>query len=362
MSEFCFLTSGESHGMCLNAIIEGVGANFKIDNDFINQELAKRQCGYGRGARMKIEKDEVLIKSGVRFGKTIGSPICLEIKNNDWENWKTPMSVQPVDLNNPRVCEKVIDLIRPGHADYPGAVKFNQTDIRNILERSSARETAARVAVGAFCQNILMHFGIKGYEKVLQIGTAVQPDDMKKEIDRAKEEGETLGGIVEVIFKGLPVGLGSHTHWDRRLDGLLAQAVMSVPAIKGVEIGLGMKCASLCGSKVHDEIFFNEGKIKRSTNNAGGLEGGMTNGEPLVIRAAMKPIPTMKKQLQSVNINTKEPALAHFERSDTCAVEACSVVVKNMVAITLLKAFFEKFGSDSFEEVKRNYESYLKTI
>ena len=361
MTKFRFLTSGESHGQCLNAIIEGLPSNLYIDIDFINSELKRRQGGYGRGGRMQIEHDCVKIKSGVRFSKTTGAPVCIEIQNKDWENWKIPMSVEEVDLTDENVSklveEKKITRVRPGHADLSGAIKYNQEDVRNILERSSARETASRTAVGAVAKCFLKEFGITFSSKIIQIGEAFDSEQMKKEIDIAKEQGDTLGGSFEVVFKNLPVGLGSFVNWDRRIDGLLAQAVMSIPAIKAVEIGAGAKSAVLKGSQMHDEIFYDKEKNKyyRKTNNAGGIEGGMTNGEDVVLKITMKPIPTMKKPLQSVDIKTKEPYTAHFERSDTCALEACAVVAEAMCAIVFADAILEKFGGDSIEEIKKNY-------
>lgn len=361
MNKLRFLTSGESHGICLNAIIEGLPSNLDIDIDFVNEKLAQRQGGYGRGGRMQIEKDKAQIKSGVRFGKTTGAPICLEIENKDWQNWTTPMSIEPVDISDPEIAKLVLDKkitnVRPGHADLAGAIKYNHNDIRNILERSSARETATRTAVGAIAQCLLKEFEITSETKIVQIGTAFDEESIKTEIDKAKEAGDTLGGKFEIVFKNLPVGLGSFVHWDRRLDGQLAQAVMSIPAIKSVEIGAGTKVAEMTGSATHDEIFYENGNYSRKTNNAGGIEGGMTNGEDVIIRASMKAIPTMKKPLQSVNIETKEPYEAHFERSDTCAVEACAVVAEAMSAIVLANAFLEKFGGDSIEEIKRNFHN-----
>ncbi|MBO5948542.1 chorismate synthase [bacterium] len=383
-----YLTSGESHGKCLNAIIEGLPSGFEIKEEFINDELKKRQVGYGRGGRMQIESDTVEIKSGVRFGKTTGSPICLEIKNRDFENWFNVMSTTPVDLNNEeiknQIAEKIITKPRPGHADLTGALKYNFDDIRNVLERSSARETATRTAIGAIAQQILKEFDIKGLSHVIEIGGVEAKQlsfeeienncdndllcadldayqKMVERIDKAKENGDTLGGKVQVIFKNLPVGLGSFTHWDRKLDGLLAQGVMSVQAIKSVEFGLGNQYASTSGANAHDEIYY-QNAFKRYTNNAGGIEGGMTNGEDLIITATMKAIPTMKAPLKSVDINSKEVFDAHFERSDTCAVSACSVVVKNVVATILLDAFLEKFGGDSFEEIKANYRNYQEMV
>ncbi len=361
MNKFRFLTSGESHGMCLNAIIEGMPAGIDIDKSFIDTELARRQGGYGRGGRMQIETDKALIKSGVRFGKTTGAPICLEVENKDWANWTVPMSVEAVDLTDPDVVEainaKKITRVRPGHADLSGAIKYNHGDVRNILERSSARETAARVAVGGVAKCLLKEFDIFAESKVLNVGGAESEEEIKAAIDKAKEEGDTLGGCFSIVFKNLPVGLGSFVHWDRRLDGQLAQAIMSIPAVKAVEIGAGCAVAGMAGSVTHDEIFYDSEKCEyyRKTNNAGGIEGGMTNGEDLVIKVCMKAIPTMKKPLNSVDIATKEPYNAHFERSDTSAVEACAIVGEAMAAITLADAFLDKFGGDSLEEIKKNY-------
>ncbi len=366
-----FLTSGESHGKCLNAIIEGIGSGYYLDLDFINNELKNRQQGKGRGGRMKIETDTIEIKSGVRFQKTTGSPICIEIQNKDFENWKIPMSATAIDFdgldNQTRteienlIKEKEITRIRPGHADFAGAIKYHHKDIRNILERSSARETAARVAVGAICQNILRNFNITGEAKTLSIGGKTTEKEMDEIIEQAKKDGESLGGEVEIRFKNLPVGLGSFVHWDRRLDGRLAGAMMSIPAVKAVEIGMGKEVSNLPGSKVHDEIFLKEGEnlaVTRNTNNAGGIEGGMTNGEDIVIRLSMKPIPTMRKPLNSINIKTKTEEKAHFERADTCAVEALGTVALNFASIILLDAFFEKFGADNFDETMENFKKY----
>ena len=385
---FRFLTSGESHGISLNVIIDGVPAGFDIDNEYINAQLAKRQVGYGRGGRMKIETDKAIIKSGVRFGKSTGAPIAMEIVNKDFENWKIPMSSSPVDQNDEnlaKIAEKEITNVRPGHADFAGAIKYDQQDVRNILERSSARETAARVAVGAVAKCVLKQFGIEGFSYVLQIAEVkadenVVPDEktiesndlrladtnvyeqMKAAIDKAKEEGDTLGGKVEVIYKNLPIGLGSHVQWDRKLDGQLAQAVMSIQAVKAVESGMGVDVAKTSGKNTHDEVFFENGKIVRKTNNAGGLEGGITNGENLVVKASMKAIPTMKTPLSSINLKSKEAISAHFERSDTCAVSACGVVADAMVATVLVNAFLEKFGQDNLEQIKRNYSAYEEML
>lgn len=366
MKKFRFLTSGESHGMCLNAIIEGMPADIIIDSDFVDSELARRQSGYGRGGRMQIETDTAQIKSGVRFGRTTGAPVCLEIANKDWQNWTVPMSVEPVNMSDPEIKEAVeakkITRVRPGHADFAGAVKYGHNDVRNVLERSSARETAARVAVGAVAKCLLKQFGITGSSNVLQIGSAFDEESMKKEIDTAREQGDTLGGRFEVVFKNLPVGLGSFVNWDRRLEGLLAQALMSIPAVKAVEVGVGCDAARLSGSQMHDEIFYENGHYFRKTNNAGGIEGGMTNGEDVVLKVTMKAIPTMKKPLQSVDIISKELYTAHFERSDTCAVEACAVVAEAMCAIVFADVFLEKFGGDCYEEIKQNFENYKNMI
>ncbi len=385
MERFRFLTSGESHGKCLNAIIEGVPAGFRIKASVINEDLARRQTGYGRGGRMKIEHDTVEIKSGVRFGKSTGAPICLEIKNKDFENWQEVMNVEHQDYPTQETLKKIeakaFTKLRPGHADYAGSVKYNFTDLRDVLERSSARKTAIEVAVGSVAKQILKEFGIMGFSHVVQIGNVkldfypktytlikekaeksdvrcaddLTADRMRNAIDEAAQAGDTLGGKFEVIFGNLPVGLGSYVHWDRALDGRLAQAVMSIPAVKAVEIGAGVEAASLKGSQMHDEVFVKNKTIYRQTNNAGGLEGGMTNGEALVIRGTMKPIPTMRKALATVDIKDMTPASAHFERSDTCAVPACAVVAEARVAIILVDELLSKIGGDNFVEMKAHY-------
>ncbi|MDR1327947.1 MAG: chorismate synthase [Heliobacteriaceae bacterium] len=346
MKKFRFLTAGESHGKGLTAIIEGIPAGFEVDIDFINSELSRRQQGYGRGDRMKIETDTVEILSGVRFGKTLGSPVTLFIKNKDYENW------------NLESGERAFTAYRPGHADYAGSVKYGHEDLRNVLERSSARKTAIEVAVGAIAKLILKQFGIEGRSNIIQIGESPLYKGGQgglNEIDAAKAAGDTIGGKFEVIYDGLPVGLGSYVHWDRAIDGKLAQAMMSIPAIKAVEIGtnpLGMK-----GSEYHDEIFLSENQLStgivHKTNNAGGVEGGMTNGEPLVVRAVMKPIPTMKKPLKTVDSAVMQAAEAHFERSDTCAVEAAAVVGEARVACVLVDEFLLKYGGDSLKEIEK---------
>ena len=347
LEKFRFLTAGESHGKCLTAIIEGIPSGFEINPDFINKELKRRQGGYGRGGRMKIESDTVEITSGIRFGKTLGSPITLVIQNKDFENWQKIMSTDPKDFTD----EKAFSKYRPGHADFAGSVKYNQTDMRNILERSSARKTAIEVAVGALAKQILEQFNIKCYSKIIQIGQGKTEEEFKKEIDKAKEAGDTLGGKFEVIYENLPVGLGSFVHWDRMLDGKVAQAVMSIPAVKSVSIG-NQDAYKMLGSEFHDQMYLENGKIVRKTNNAGGIEGGMTNGEPLIVTAVMKPIPTLRKPLKTVDLKNMEQTEAHFERSDTCAVEACSVVAENRIACVLLDEFLLKYGGDNFEEIK----------
>ena len=342
-----YLTAGESHGPCLTAVLEGMPAGLKINKTEINRELVRRQSGYGRGGRMQIERDTVQITSGLRMGLTLGSPITMIIENKDWQNLKNESPI-----TNPR----------PGHADLAGIMKYNQLDIRNILERSSARETAARVAVGAVAKKLLDKFGIEIIGHVCEIGGVNKSEElMKEKIDQAKKNGDSLGGIFEVTVKGVPVGLGSHVHWDRKLDGKLAQCLMSIQGIKGVEIGLGFAASRKPGSKVHDEITYDY-NFQRKTNNAGGIEGGISNGENIVIRGAMKPIPTIKKALNSVDIITKKPVKAKVERSDVCAVHAASVVGEAVVAFEIANAMCEKFGGDSIKEMKRNCNSYLRMI
>lgn len=382
-----YLTAGESHGPLLTAIIEGIPSGLTVSAESINRELKRRQAGYGRGGRMKIESDAVEIVSGIRFGKTLGSPITFIIRNRDWVNWQEKMAIELLEKG---LITSGITQPRPGHADLTGAIKYEHGDIRNVLERSSARETAARVAIGAIAKLVLAEFNIKIASQVVSIGDVKCNLDiskwsidkiaqateamslrciaketnlkMQKEIDQAKENGDTLGGVFEIITDGLPVGLGSYIQWDTRLDGKLAQAIMSIPAIKGVEIGAGFQVAYLPGSQVHDAIYYKAGKYYRKTNNAGGLEGGMTNGERLVVRAAMKPISTLLQPLPSVDLLTKKITKATVERSDICAVPAAAVVGEAMVAIELCKAMQEKFGGDSLAEMKRNYRGYLEYI
>ena len=349
MEKFRFLTAGESHGKELTAIIEGVPAGLDIDINFINEELKRRQQGYGRGLRMQIEQDKVEITSGVRYGKTLGSPITLSIKNLDFENWKRVMSIFPEDMTD----EKSFTTYRPGHADYAGSIKYNQKDLRNVLERSSARKTAIEVAVGAVAKTLLKTLNIEGKSEVIQIGCECSPENFHNEIDQVREKGDSIGGKFVVVYKNLPVGLGSYTHWDRGIDGRLAQAVMSIPAVKAVEIGVNP--LGFYGSNYQDEFVLENDEIKRLTNNAGGVEGGMTNGQELIVSAVMKPIPTMLKPLKSVDCSTCQEAEAHYERSDVCAVESCAVVAEARIAWVLANEVLLKYGGDSIEELKKNY-------
>ncbi len=378
-----FLTSGESHGQALISILEGLPANLDIDLDFINNELRRRQGGYGRGGRMKIEQDIANILSGVRFGKTTGAPIAIEIKNKDWENWESkmaPFGEKPQDF-------KDFTRPRPGHADLVGGIKYHQKDLRNVLERASARETASRVAIGGFCKLLLKALNIEIYSYVLSVGKIsgkplyedpslnaqeaeksvirfVDPSKDQqaiKHIDEVKEKGESLGGIFEVIATGVPPGLGSYIQWDKRIDGDIAKAMMSIQAIKGVEIGLGFYGATLYGSEVMDEIGYNDGYFRYS-NNLGGTEGGMTNGMPIIVRAAMKPIPTLMNPLRSVDIIDKGPIKASKERSDVTAIAAASVVGEAMLSFVLSYHIMEKFSSDSMEELMTRYNEYLNYI
>lgn len=400
MTNLRFLTSGESHGRALIGIIEGIPSGLSLSSADIDRELRRRQGGYGRGGRMKIETDHAQIISGVRLGKTLGSPISLMIENRDWENWQDVMSP---DAENRRSAKKdkrlePVTRPRPGHADLAGAIKFDHRDVRNILERSSARETAMRVGLGAIAKKLLSEFGLMIGSHVIQIGShsadiygmdrgnlagifekaegspvrcadAGASKKMTRLIDRAVRAGDSLGGVFEVFATGVPVGLGSHIQWDLKLDGMLAQAVMSIQAIKGVEIGLGFKMADAFGSHVMDEIFYSRAENKsrgmkfyRKTNNAGGIEGGMSNGMPIIIRAAMKPIPTLRRPLMSVDIRTKKAFGAAYERSDVCAVPAAAVVAEAMTALVLADAFLRKFGGDSEKEVRRNYKSYVSYV
>ena len=341
-----FLTAGESHGPSLTAILEGIPAGLRIDGVRINQELARRQEGFGRGGRMKIEQDRADFLSGIRFGETTGSPITLRITNSDWVNWETRMAAfgEPV---GPSVTAP-----RPGHADLGGCQKYARQDVRDILERASARETAARVAVGAVCRQLLEKCGIRVQSRVIAIGGAEDTAGQEALITAAKAAGDTLGGCFEVTATGVLPGLGSHIQWDRRLDGKIAAAVVSIPAIKGVEFGAGFTCGNLPGSQVHDEIFYSKERgYYRTTNRAGGIEGGMSNGEPIVLRAVMKPIPTLMRPLSTVDIVTREAVEANSERSDVCAVSAAACVGEAMLCIVLGTELLDKFGSDSMQEL-----------
>jgi chorismate synthase len=390
MNRIHFHTAGESHGRALTAILEGIPAGLSLEmTRDVDPELARRQGGYGRGRRMLIESDKADLLNGVRLGETLGSPISMVVWNRDWENWTVAMShTAPAADVNPKAL-KPHYLPRPGHADLVGVLKYDRRDVRDILERASARETTMRVACGAIAKRFLAEFGVKVGSHILSIGSVESeagdiPSDlnaaadaspvrcldegaatrMMAEIDGAKERGDTLGGVFEVVVTGLPVGLGSHVSWDRKLDGRLARAVMSIHAVKGVEIGIGFEGARRPGSQVHDAIVRAEekprtGGIGRASNRAGGLEGGVTTGEPLAVRGAMKPISTLRKPLASVDLRDGSPGDAAVERSDVCAVPAAGVVGEAMVALVLADAFLEKFGGDSVGEVRRNFEGYL---
>ena len=352
MSGVRFISGGESHGARLVCILEGLPAGLKVDSEFVNGELARRQGGYGRGGRMKIESDKIIFSSGVRFGETLGSPITLIVENRDWENWRDRMSAE-----GEPVGAKVTNA-RPGHADLTGAAKYSRGDVRDILERSSARETAMRVAAGAVCKIFLRECGVEISGKVLSVGGVTGDTEIKNKIDAAKANGDTVGGIFEIEIRGVPAGLGSHIQWDRKIDAKFAAAFMSIQAIKAVEIGDGWANAGRFGSEVHDEIFIDGGKIFRETNRAGGVEGGMTNGEPVIIRAAMKPIPTLMKPLRTVDIATKTATTASKERSDTCAIWAAEVVGEAMAAIVTADAIVEKFGGDALCDTLANLKNY----
>lgn len=385
MSRLRFLTAGESHGKALSVIVEGVPAGVPLGEEYIARDLVRRQGGYGRGERMKIESDRAEIVSGVRHGFSMGSPISLLVWNRDWENWKTTMSVSFVAGETDRVTRP-----RPGHADLAGMVKYGLDDIRPVLERASARETAARVAVGAVARRFLEEMGIVLHSHTLAIGgvtgapvenidwrrveeSPVRCADSEAEkammaaIDAAASSGDTLGGVSEIVAFGVPVGLGSHVHWDRRLDGRIAGAVMSINSVKGVEIGNALDLAGAKGSQSHDAIAPDrrDGKDypwRRTSNRSGGLEGGMSNGEPIEVRALVKPVPTMRKPLPSMDISTGEAVEAHFERSDICVVPAVGVIAEAMLAIVLADAMLEKFGGDSLEETRRNHASFMEAV
>ena len=392
MGEFRFLTAGESHGRGLIAIVEGMVAALPLDEEYINKELKRRQQGYGRGPRMKIEEDKAEIMAGVRYGFTTGSPISLFITNRDWQNWQEQLSISPVEKEaEPVTCP------RPGHADLAGVIKYGLKDIRPIIERASARETAARVAVGAVARSFLEELGVSIYSYTVAIGNvghepsaslceagsidwqqveaspvrcahAELEKAMMAAIDAAKASGDTLGGVSEVIATGIPIGLGSHASWDRRLDGRIAQAVMSINAIKGVEIGAGFTLARLKGSQAHDVIEPNpRSKAKKipwqhATNRAGGIEGGISNGEDIIVRAAVKPIATLASPLSSVDLRSGKVVKAHYERSDICIVPAAGVIAEAMLATVLADACLEKFGGDNLRETLANYRNYLSNI
>ena len=388
-----FTTAGESHGPALVSILEGAPAGIPLLVSEVNADLARRQQGYGRGRRMQIEQDSAELLSGVRAGYTIGSPIAMLIRNRDWENWRDVMDPAPSASSDSAERRRSVTRPRPGHADLSGMLKYDRDDARDILERASARETTARVAAGAICRKLLRELGISIGSHLVELGgiVAATPDELPDDlnvaadtsplrtldkaaeekmiarIDAAKKEGDTLGGVCEVVCRGLPVGMGSHVSWDRKLDGRIGAAMMSIPAVKGVGIGIGFEAARLRGSQVHDEIHGasdrrRSGDIARRTNRAGGLEGGMTTGEPLVVRVAMKPISTLMRPLATVEMKTGEAASAVAERSDVTAVPAMGVIAEAMLAFVLAQAALEKFGGDSLAELKRNMEGYLSRI
>jgi len=389
-----FLTAGESHGKGLTAIVEGFPSNIPFSNEYVNFHLARRQLGYGRGGRMKIEKDNAEILSGVRFGKTLGSPVTFFIRNKDWTNWEEKMSVSP-----PTTEIEKITIPRPGHADLTGVTKYNFDDIRNSIERSSARETAARVAVGALARRFLEEFNIKigsyvetlggiaadvhttgqileGKKKIndawklslkadkspVRVLNKEKEKEILDKIDKAKSKGDTLGGTFVVVATGVPIGLGSFVHYDKKLNAEIAQAIMSINAVKGVEIGGGFSLANLLGSEVHDVIIKRQGKLTRKTNRAGGIEGGISNGLPIVVRGAMKPIATLMSPIATVDLKNMKKVFARRERSDFTAVPACAVIAESMLAWAIAKFFLAKFGGDSLEETKENYENYTSQI
>src|SRR2546421_55236 len=382
---FRFLTAGESHGPCLVMVVEGLPAGLAIDKMGIDADLQRRQGGYGRGGRMKIERDAVRFLSGIRHGKTLGSPITMQVENRDWVNWEERMSAEPVEASMEPVTR-----VRPGHADFTGAMKYGHTDIRNVIERSSSRETASRVAVGGLCRQFLAQFGVSihshvlsivdvGYEVTRPMTRESYPDEMWEAVEaspmrcadaaltekmiarilEAKRDGDTCGGVFEVIAFGVPIGLGSFSQWDRRLSTRLGMAMMSIPSVKAMEIGTGFAATRTTGSHVHDVLRHHEdGRWSHLTNNAGGIEGGITNGEPIVVRVGVKPIPTLAHRLPSVDLATGENIeQSRYERSDVCVVPAAGVVGEAMMAIVLTEAWIEKYGGDSIDEMARNYRS-----
>jgi chorismate synthase len=392
-----FLTAGESHGKALVAIVEGLPAGLPVMAEQVDQELARRMMGYGRGARMKIERDRIEWLSGVRAGETLGTPVAMLIQNRDWANWEEVMAAEgtPGDVRRRRLTRP-----RPGHADLVGVLKYDRQDARDILERASARETAARVAAGALARRLLEEFGVEIGSHIVSLGGIQVPPvaslpvplnpaadnseirvldrtieaEIIRRIDQAKKDGDTLGGEAQIVVRGLPVGLGSHVHWDRKLDGRLAGALMSIPAVKAVEIGMGFEAARRPGSEVHDPIDADavpgtkapdpalRGGYRRRSNNAGGLEGGVTTGEPLVIRVGMKPISTLMSPLPTVDLTTGKAANAQSERSDVTAVPAMGVIAEGLTALVVAEAFLEKFGGDSLAEVRRNFAAYLQNL
>ena len=379
---FRFLTAGESHGPALSVIVEGMPSGVPIQMKAVSDELARRRLGYGRGPRMKIEQDQLELLSGVRFGKSLGSPIGMVIRNSEWHKWERVMSAEGEPAGN------VLTEPRPGHADLAGMLKYGLTDARDVLERASARETAARVAAGALAKQFLGEVGIKIVSHVTAIGTAESdpslrplPEDLEAidssqvrcmdpkaeeqmvdQIEQAGAAGDSLGGVFEVIAYGIPVGLGSHVHWDRRLDARLAYALMSIQAIKGVEVGDGFEVAKLRGTQAHDEIFFEDGSYVRRTDRAGGTEGGISMGSTLRVRAAMKPLSTLKTPLKTVDVVTKKPADAFRERTDVCSVPAAAVVGETMMALVIADAFLEKFGGDSLSDIRSSLDAYLQRL
>ncbi|WNM61684.1 chorismate synthase [Candidatus Nitrospira neomarina] len=380
-----YLNAGESHGRGLMAVVEGVPSGLPVTAEGINVDLIRRQGGYGRGGRMRIEKDRIEFICGVRKGKTLGNPLGLLIWNKDWENWKDIMASEP----GPPSTERVVTRPRPGHADLVGAIKYGHSDIRNVLEKASARETAIRVAIGGVAKSLLAEFDMRVVSYTMDIGgvTAPSPNDplmayehaeqsevrchdpetakkMIEQIRAAKHKGDSLGGIFEVVVTNVPIGLGTYAQWDRRLSARLAFAAMSIQAMKGVEIGMGFESARRFGSEVHDDIYFDKatGQFTRKSNNAGGLEGGITNGQPIILRVAMKPIATLYTPKDSVDIETKEPFEATVERSDICTVPAAGVVGEAVIAYEMANALIEKFGGDTLDEMKRNFEAYQEYV
>lgn len=387
MSRFRFTTAGESHGPSLSVLVTGMPAGVSLNRQRIDEQMRRRQQGYGRGSRMKIEQDSVEIIAGVRAGETLGSPIGILIANRDFENWRGAMGVWEVDPED--AAKRRVHAPRPGHADLAGGMKFNRRDLRDILERASARETASRVAAGSIARELLHAFGIEVASKVLSVGTVGDPDasvsweqlaapdadsqlraldrsleeKMIREVDAAREAGETLGGVIAIAARGVPVGLGSYTQWNEKLDGRIGQAILSVHAVKAVALGDALAAVRKRGSEVHDAIYFDDGKgFRRETNRAGGLEGGVTNGEDLLVRAYMKPISTVRRGIPSVDIETRKPERSQWERSDVTAVAACGVVCEAMLAIVIADAMRDKFGGDSLVEMQRNFRAYLDQL